>query len=119
MEESNKRKVAKSTKEGTKGNEKKSLLVDGMPNIPLWQLTVPEFAGLMIGLLSEFVAHPTEKSSRDPPLMVHGLDGLCELIGCSKSTAMRLKNSGVLDEAIVQIGRKIIINADKALEILK
>ena len=39
-------------------------------------------------------------------------------IGCSKSTAMRLKKSGILDEAIVQTGRKIIIDADKALDIL-
>lgn len=84
---------------------------------PLWQLTVSEFAQLMREVFREL--YPSERNSaRDPPRLVHGLDGLCELIGCSKSTAMRVKKSGILDEAIIQKNRKIIIDAEKALKIL-
>ena len=84
---------------------------------PVWQLTVQEFVELLESVLRNHAAVP-ESVARDPPRMVHGLDGLCEIVGCSKSTAMRLKKSGILDEAIVQTGRKIIIDADKALDIL-
>jgi hypothetical protein len=97
--------------------------LDGLPtgvvrsDTPLWQLTVQEFVELLESVLRNHVSVP-EGVARNPPRMVHGLDGLCEVIGCSKSTAMRLKKSGILDEAIVQTGRKIIINADKALDIL-
>ena len=94
-----------------------SLSLNDLSNIPLWQLTVQEFENLMGRILSEFFQHE-EMSARDPPRMAYGLDGLCKVLGCSKSTAMRLKKSGILDEAIVQTGRKIIIDADKALDIL-
>lgn len=49
----------------------------------------------------------------------YGLDGLMEVIGCSKVTAWRIKKSGIIDDAIVQIGRKIIIDDEKVLECLK
>ena len=87
------------------------------PDTPIWQLTVQEFVELLESVLRNHAAVP-EGTARDPPRMVHGLDGLCEVIGCSKSTVMRLKKSGILVEAIVQTGRKIIIDADKALDIL-
>ena len=48
---------------------------------------------------------------------VYGIEGLARLFGCSKATANRIKKSGKLDGAITQIGRKIIIDADKALEL--
>lgn len=51
------------------------------------------------------------------PKTVFGLDGIAELYGCSKTTAARMKKSGILDDAITQIGRKIIIDVNKALDI--
>lgn len=109
-------KIAKTTTEEMKASNA-SLSLNDLSNIPLWQLTVQEFENLMGRILSEFFQHD-EMSARDPPRLVHGLDGLCKVLGCSKSTAMRLKKSGILDEAMVQTGRKIIIDAEKALEIL-
>lgn len=49
----------------------------------------------------------------------YGLCGLAELMGCSKTTAWRIKKSGIIDDAVVQIGRKIIIDRNKLFECLK
>lgn len=46
---------------------------------------------------------------------VYGLKGIAKLFGCSVSSAMRLKKSGKINEALVQEGRKIIVDAEKAL----
>lgn len=44
--------------------------------------------------------------------------GPCKVSGCSKSPAMRMKKSGSPDEAIIKAGKKTIIYADKALDVL-
>lgn len=62
----------------------------------------------------------TEEKSKEPlkeERYVYGLRGLAELFGCSIPTATRIKKSGKINKAITQIGRKIIINADLALEL--
>lgn len=48
---------------------------------------------------------------------VYGLKGLAQLLGCSKSTASRLKTSGKIDEAITQVGGLIVIDAERAIEL--
>lgn len=50
--------------------------------------------------------------------LVYGIDGLAELLHKSKSKAQRLKSSGVIDEAISQDGNTIIIDGDRALELI-
>lgn len=50
---------------------------------------------------------------------VYGLKGLARLLGCSKTTASRLRTSGDYDDAITQIGAMLIIDADKVLEIAR
>ena len=49
----------------------------------------------------------------------YGLMGLSTLLGCSKSTAWKIKKSGVIDPAIVQIGKTIIIENEKVFECLR
>ena len=49
---------------------------------------------------------------------VYGLQGLCDLFGCSTATASRIKKSGVIDAAISQAGKIIVIDADLALDLL-
>jgi len=51
------------------------------------------------------------------PKHVHGLAGIASLFGCSIPTAYRIKKSGIIDAAITQIGRKIVVDAPKALEL--
>ncbi len=48
-----------------------------------------------------------------------GIEGLCELLQCSKATAHRIKNSGVIKDAITQTGRKIVIDAQLALDLIQ
>lgn len=48
---------------------------------------------------------------------VYGIAGIARLFGCSMPTANRIKQSGKIDKAITQIGRKIIVDAELALEL--
>lgn len=48
---------------------------------------------------------------------VYGIAGIAKLFGCSMPTANRIKKSGKIDRAITQIGRKIIVDAELALEL--
>ena len=50
---------------------------------------------------------------------VYGLQGLCNLLGCSTATASRIKRSGVIDAAISQVGKIIVVDADLALDLIK
>lgn len=59
-----------------------------------------------------------EQSEQPRINYVYGISGIAALLGCSVATAQRLKSSGRIDAAIVQIGRKIMCNADVALKLL-
>jgi len=72
------------------------------PETPIWQLTVQEFVELLESVLRKHISVP-EGIARDPPQMVYGLDGLCKVMKCSKSTAMRLKKYGILDGDFTQV----------------
>ena len=41
------------------------------------------------------------------------------LCGCSVSTAQRIKSSGVIDAAISQNGKVVVIDVERALDILR
>ena len=58
-----------------------------------------------------------KSSAKEQKHFVYGLAGLARLFGCSLPTANRIKQSGKIDRAITQIGRKIIIDAELALEL--
>jgi len=47
----------------------------------------------------------------------YGLDGIAKIFNCSKQSALRYKNSGRIDGALTQIGRKIIVDVDMAIEL--
>lgn len=85
-------------------------------NAPLWTLTIGEFADL--------IGRHTPKKEETPSDVnqvekySYGLQGLADLLGCSKTTAWKIKDSGKLKGAVVQEGRKIIIDNEKALELL-
>ena len=56
-------------------------------------------------------------SSKEEKQYVYGLAGIARLFGCSLPTANRIKQSGKINRAITQVGRKIIVDADLALEL--
>lgn len=48
---------------------------------------------------------------------VYGIAGIAKLFCCSTRTASKIKSSGKIDKAIQQLGRKIVVNAEMALEL--
>lgn len=81
---------------------------------PIWQLTVQEFLELQQEALKpQTVIQQPEKR------LVHGLEGIAQLFGCSRTTASEIKKSGVIDDAITQVGRTIVVDADLALQLAK
>lgn len=89
-------------------------------NKPLGALTVQELLDILALLISR--QQPTQpvssEQTNDNKRYVYGLAGLARLLNCSIVTANRIKKSGVINKAISQVGRKIIIDADLALELL-
>lgn len=83
---------------------------------PLFQATLEDLRMLLLTLP---IDEEPKEEPKAKPHYVYGLAGLCKLLGCSKSTAVNIKKSGILDPAISQRGKIIVINSDYALELLK
>ncbi|MDR1679020.1 MAG: DUF3853 family protein [Prevotellaceae bacterium] len=82
---------------------------------PIWQMTGEELLCLLQSEgVKEQVVTPAIDTSKK---YVYGIVGIARLFGCSMPTANRIKKSGKIDRAITQIGRKIIVDADLALEL--
>ena len=75
------------------------------PKKPLLELTVEEFLELQ-------ELNALEKKYE------YGLKGLAKVLGCSRSKAAEIKYSGILDDAIIQNGNLIIIDKEKAMELM-
>lgn len=72
--------------------------------------------GLGLSLLEEDEPH-TDCSPQKH--YIYGMKGLAQLLGCSLSTAARIKKSGVLAPAIHQTGKIIVVDADLALDLMR
>ena len=85
---------------------------------PVWQMTGEELLFLAqhsnIYSSREFTK---ASSSKEEKRYVYGLAGIARLFGCSLPTANRIKQSGKINRAITQVGRKIIVDVDLALEL--
>ena len=86
---------------------------------PLSQLTVGEFLDLQKQSVTSPHTAIGEGDQTSSERFVYGLKGLANLFGCSISTAQKIKNSGVIDRAITQVGRKITVDAELAKELVK
>ena len=85
---------------------------------PVWQMTGEELLFLaQHGNMSTSRESPKTSSSKEEKRYVYGLAGIARLFGCSLPTANCIKQSGKINRAITQIGRKIIVDADLALEL--
>lgn len=98
---------------------------DQLLKLPLWQYTGEQFLELLdshlvkTATVTESVTSPENVATTAKRWLVYGIKGLCELLQCSKATAHRIKNSGVIREAITQSGRKIVIDAQLALDLIQ
>ena len=79
-----------------KGNETKKYL---------WELTIDEFKELQFEI--------TKEKSYE-----YGIKGLAKILGCSRSKAYNIKASGIIDEAIFQNGKMVVIDVEKTLRLL-
>ncbi len=86
---------------------------------PLWQMTGEEFLYLQENGTEKTANPSTSTIAHDgtEKRYVYGIAGIAKLFGCSMPTAHRIKKSGKIDRAITQIGRKIIVDAELALEL--
>ncbi|EHO13233.1 DUF3853 family protein [Myroides odoratimimus] len=86
---------------------------------PVWQMTGEE----LLNLLKEIAVNESPNSSTNQSKdtlskrYVYGIRGIAELFGCSISTANKIKKEGKIKSAILQYGRKIIVDAELALEL--
>lgn len=93
--------------------------ISDLKDKPIWQMTGREFLHLQEESINsrEKRLQDLEEQAITTKKHVYGLAGIAKLFGCSIPTANRIKQSGKIDQAITQIGRKIIVDADLALEL--
>lgn len=84
---------------------------------PLFSMTGAEIIELFSLIMA--IEHKPAVQDFTKEKHVYGLIGLATLLGCGKTKAQSIKNSGILDDAIIQNGKKLIINAELALKLLK
>ena len=75
-------------------------------------LTVADLREIVREIQSEKKTQTTAPTGR----LVHGRKGICSLFGCSHKTAQFYKDH-VIQEAVRQNGRKIVVDADLALKL--
>lgn len=75
-------------------------------------LTVADLRELFREFQSEKIKEVTRPSGR----LVYGLRGIQQLFGVSHKTAQEYKD-GIIKDAVMQNGRKIVVDADLALEL--
>ena len=78
---------------------------------------------ITVGELAEFirdtVAGSTTPIIKDEREYAYGIAGIMEIFNCKSSKANQIKQSGVIDDAITQSGRKIVIDKGLALELMR
>lgn len=86
---------------------------------PVCYMSGEELAYLInnIGVLTGKSTSEDRAQTPDKKL-AYGIKGIAETFGCSIPTANRIKKSGVIDKAISQVGRKIVLDVELALELV-
>lgn len=86
---------------------------------PLWQMTGEELLLLYDSFPPRENSAPNSAVDKVLKKYEYGIQGIANVFGCSIPTANRIKKSGIIDKAITQVGRKIVIDADLALALAK
>ena len=80
-------------------------------------MTGEEFIFLNRHALQGSGTKPAQSAADKEKKYVYVIGGIARLFGCRITTANRIKKSVMINRAITQIGRKIIVDADMALEL--
>lgn len=73
----------------------------------------------LLDTIKKALNESSQSSSTNKKTYVYGINGLASILGCSRPTAQRIKSTGKLDSAISQTGRTIVVDVDKALELIR
>ena len=84
---------------------------------PVWQMTGEELLFLARHGNMSTNGETAKASSKEEKRYVYGLAGIARIFGCSLPTTNRIKQSGKINRAITQVGRKSIVDADLAHEL--
>lgn len=93
------------------------MILEELLGKPVWQMTGEELLFLARHDYQSNNTNTVTIATKEQKRFVYGIAGIAHLFGCSLPTANRIKKSGKIDRAITQIGRKIIVDADLALEL--
>ena len=85
---------------------------------PLAALTVGDIKELLTELGVSHSGQTAQKSQHPGKRYVYGLKGIQALFGVSHLTAQHYKD-GFLKPAVMQQGRKIVVDVEKAMELFK
>lgn len=89
----------------------------GFEGAPLYSLTVEEFTQLLDDRIAAALGNGKAISVNKPSgNYVYGLRGIQQLFGVSHKTAQEYKDT-FLRPAVMQNGRKIVVDADLAMEL--
>lgn len=86
-------------------------------NTRLIDLTVGQLQDLIYETVNRSIAKVNTNITSNEKKLVYGIDGIAELFGCSRTKANEIKQSGIIDKAVIQIGRKIVVDAELALKL--
>lgn len=97
----------------------KAFSIEQLLQTPVCMMTGEQFAFLMsnLSLLTDKSKNSQEPKAK-PKNLVHGIKGIADIFGCSIPTANRIKRSGIIDDAISQHNRTIVVDADMALRLV-
>ena len=86
-------------------------------NTRLIDLTVGQLQDLIYETVNRSIAKVNTNITSNEKKLVYCIDGIDELFGCSRTKANEIKQSGMIDKAVIQIGRKIVVDAELALKL--
>ena len=95
--------------------------IENLLEKPIWQMTGQEFLALNEQCRStvqdQQIVTISENSLNKK--YVYGIRGIANLLNCSIAKANRIKKRGIIDEAIIQEGRSIMVDVELALSLIK
>lgn len=81
--------------------------------------TIDLTAGKLAKVLASELTEHRETTKETPTYSYKGIKGIMETFQCSKSKAMGIRASGIIDDACIQNGNSFLIDRELALSLIK
>ncbi len=73
-------------------------------------------AMMTLGQLREALSQSSARTQEPNKKYVYGIEGICSLFNVRRNTAINYKNT-IIKDAVFQRGRKIMVDANKAIQL--